>query len=119
MPTAPAKPCAVRSCPGRARNGRYCPDHAHLNKTRKPDTRPSASARGYDRKWQRIRAQYLRAHPDCVECGEPATDVDHIITLADGGTHRWSNLQSFCHRHHSMKTALLDGGFGNEKGGGI
>ena len=87
--------------------------------TRKPDVRPSAAARGYDRKWRRIRAQYLKSHPDCVVCGEPAEEVDHIVSLADGGTHKWENLQSLCKTHHSQKTVVFDGGFGNPKGGGI
>lgn len=120
MPHRPLKPCAVQQCPGRATNGRYCDDHKHLNKRHhKPDTRPSASKRGYDRKWRRIRVHYLRHHPNCVVCSEPATEVDHIITLAEGGSNKWSNLQSFCKTHHSKKTVAADGGFGNPtKGGG-
>ena len=119
MPHRPLKPCAVRTCNGRATNGRYCTDHAHLNKQdRKPDTRPSASARGYDRKWRRIRAMYLRSHKECVICGAPAEEVDHIISLAEGGTHKWTNLQALCKTHHSQKTVDVDGGFGNDRGGG-
>lgn len=122
MPHRPLKPCAVRTCNGRATSGRYCSDHAHLGKqNRKPDTRPSAAARGYDRHWRRIRGSYLKAHPTCelAGCGEPAEEVDHILSLAEGGTHRWENLQSLCKTHHSQKTVYLDGGFGNARGGGI
>lgn len=35
-----------------------------------------------------------------------ATDVDHIIEKAHGGTDAMSNLQSLCRDHHKRKTAL-------------
>jgi len=76
--------------------------------------RPSAAARGYDVKWRRIRAQFVKAHPYCSApgCGAPTTDVDHIIPRARGGTDDWSNLQALCHAHHSAKTATQDGRWG-------
>jgi 5-methylcytosine-specific restriction protein A len=45
-------------------------------------------------------------------CDQAATDVDHIVSKAKGGTDAGTNLQSLCHSHHSMKTAREDGGFG-------
>jgi 5-methylcytosine-specific restriction enzyme A len=123
MPNRPLGPCAVKSCPGRATNGRYCADHVQLNKRKREDEkRPSAARRGYGRKWRAKRAAYLKAHSTCVECGEPATDVDHVIARSQGGTDEWYNLQALCHSCHSRKTALVDGGMGNEKkgwGGGL
>lgn len=121
MPRKPLGPCASPGCPGRARNGRYCPGHAHLNRQqRKPDNRPSASQRGYDAKWRRIRGLYLQHHPYCSNawCDEDATEVDHIVPLVQGGTHQWSNLQAFCKSCHSSKTARFDGGLGNPREGG-
>jgi len=119
MPSRPLRPCSAPRCAGRATNGRYCEAHAHLaQQARKPDDRPSASARGYDAKWRRVRAAYLKRHSECVVCGEQATEVDHIVPLADGGTHQWTNLQAMCKTHHSQKTVYLDGGFGNRRGGG-
>ena len=111
--TRASKPCSQPGCPSL----QPCPDHPA--KRRQPDDRPSAAARGYDRNWRRIRAAYLKKHPCCVECGEPATEVDHRTSLADGGTHEWRNLQSLCKRHHSQKTVKHDGGFGNKRVGGI
>jgi 5-methylcytosine-specific restriction endonuclease McrA len=41
-------------------------------------------------------------------CGRPATDVDHIIELADGGSfHDWANLRSMCRECHKAKTQLM------------
>lgn len=79
--------------------------------------RPSPSARGYDREWQRVRAEHLRHEPFCRICKHPATQVDHIVPIRKGG-HRLdhANLQSLCVACHSRKTAKNDDGFGNKKG---
>lgn len=82
--------------------------------------RESAAKRGYDGKWRMIRAQFLGAHPSCP-CGAPATEVDHIIALARGGSNAWANLQALCGPCHRRKTISVDGGFGfgsTPKGGG-
>lgn len=42
------------------------------------------------------RNAYLAAHPFCVICNEPATTMDHIVRLEDGGVHEESNFQSLC-----------------------
>lgn len=64
----------------------------------------------YDERWKRIRAQTLQSEPLCRLClagGKtvPATVVDHIVPLADGGTHDSGNLQPLCKRcHDAIKT---------------
>ena len=73
------------------------------------DTRPSASARGYDRRWQKIRKYILSRNPLCRECERLglvsiATDVHHIKPLRDGGTHEDYNLMPLCHSCHSTVT---------------
>jgi 5-methylcytosine-specific restriction protein A len=84
-----------------------------------PDCRPSASKRGYNNAWQKIR-QYvlLRDNYTCQQCkrvigskkGE--CHVDHIKALSKGGTNDMDNLQTLCNTCHSIKTAREDGGFG-------
>jgi 5-methylcytosine-specific restriction endonuclease McrA len=34
-----------------------------------------------------------RYGPNCVYCGAIATDIDHIVSIADGGTDELSNLR--------------------------
>ena len=119
MARRPKRPCAAPGCPALISSGSYCEAHAKQRRQRQPDERPSAAARGYDRKWRRIRAQFLKKHPECVECGQPATDVDHIVPRAAGGSDQWSNLQPLCHACHSRKTVAQDGGFGNARGGAM
>ena len=38
-----------------------------------------------------------------------ASDVDHIIPKAQGGSDRHDNLRSLCHSCHSRRTAQPDG----------
>lgn len=50
----------------------------------------------------------LCAWPGCVDLAE---ELDHIVPLAQGGTHERSNLQGLCVEHHREKTlAERDGG---------
>lgn len=124
MPYRPLGPCSVRGCPGRAvRRGR-CETHAAEAEARyraeHPDDRPSAALRGYGDRWRKIRASFLKRHRWCVVCqarGQrvEATDVDHIVARRAGGTDDENNLMALCHRHHSQKTAMNDGGFGNKR----
>lgn len=76
--------------------------------------RDSPSKRGYDVHWKRLRKMKLTRDPVCetVDCGRPASEVDHVLPLAKGGENDWENLQSLCHPCHSRKTATEDGGFG-------
>ena len=71
--------------------------------------------RGYGAEWRRIRAEHLACHPYCATCGAPGTHVDHAVARERGGTDDVGNLQTLCARHHSRKTAQMDGGFGNRK----
>lgn len=107
------KACPQPDCP----HGQPCPDHR-----RKPDTRPSAGARGYGRRWStKIRPAYLKAHPWCCLCGAPATTPDHHpLTrrqlLAQGVTNpdHPRHLRPLCDRCHRTETVKHDGGLGRQ-----
>ncbi len=100
----------------------YRPNHASSGATRtlqpKQAQKLSPAKQGYDRHWRRFRLAYLNENPLCVRCMEggrvvPATIVDHIIPLSQGGAHKdEANSQSLCKYHHDLKTATEDGGFG-------
>ena len=119
MPTKPKKLCAVPGCPNIINVGEtYCAEHLKLKRKFGDRRRGSASSRGYDRNWQRLRKLVLHSEPLCRECKRPgrhtpATEVDHIVPLAAGGTNDFENLQPLCHECHSRKTATENGGFGN------
>jgi len=117
MPTRPQRPCRHAGCSALTNDG-YCDKHtkreAERHRQRAHDrTRQSASKRGYDRTWRRLRLLVLAKQPVCQACGRaPSTDVDHIVPLARGGINALDNLQGLCHSCHSAKTAREDGGFG-------
>ena len=70
----------------------------------------SAHSRGYGQTWRNIRTWILRRDKHlcqtCKAAGRltPATEVDHIINKAQGGTDHPDNLQAICHRCHGVKT---------------
>jgi 5-methylcytosine-specific restriction protein A len=77
---------------------------------RKKDNRPSASKRGYNKRWRRFRAAFLRAHPICqyhAGCLSPAAHVHHLDGKGPNGPNGYlrANCQALCHRHHSHITA--------------
>lgn len=39
----------------------------------------------------------------CIYCGKPATEIDHIVPLTDGGTGAWDNLAGICRSCNSIK----------------
>lgn len=45
-----------------------------------------------------------RDRNSCQACGQPGHHVDHIIPLAEGGTHDPHNLQLLCTPCHNAKT---------------
>jgi 5-methylcytosine-specific restriction endonuclease McrA len=111
MPYAPPRHCPRGHPPF---TGSRCPQCAAAYDRR----RGTRSARGYDADWQTFRRAYLRRHPICcvVGCGQPATDVDHITALRDGGPRLDAgNCRAMCRAHHSQRT-IADEGANRGKG---
>ena len=106
MPWKLKAPCRVPGCPNVATNRGYCDKHQSKIPPRQFTTRPNAAGRGYDYKWQKFRAEYLRRNPICADCGQQATDVHHPWRLEDGGPqYDAANLMPLCHPCHSARTA--------------
>ena len=109
MPSKPLRPCANRGCPNAGTVRGMCPEHAIQREAQYEQGRGTAAQRGYDVKWRRIRAQFLKFHPYCENHPlEASVDVDHRISKRDGGTDEWSNLAALCHSCHSKKTSAQD-----------
>lgn len=107
-----ASACRNGRCPGLVRNGvcSVCGPLRRQSQQAQDERRGSAARRGYDGRWQRIRALHLSAHPLCADCTDAgrvveATEVHHRIALRNGGTHDESNLLSLCKSCHSTRTA--------------
>ncbi|WP_353892917.1 HNH endonuclease signature motif containing protein [Proteinivorax hydrogeniformans] len=106
MPKKPKKPCKHPGCPNLT-DKRYCKIHT--------ENRPSAAARGYDSRWRKVRARFLKANPLCVKCNEDgilvnATVVDHIVPHRGNRQLLWDegNWQALCKRCHDRKTMTKD-----------
>ena len=96
----PARRCTNPRCPNPAATGGKCATHR-----RRYDRERHANTPYHTPRWQRFRAKILRATPECAVCGARATDVDHVIAIADGGA-IWDahNCQALCATHHARKT---------------
>ena len=102
MPTMPPTRCTYPGCGQLSTHAGRCDTHQ-----RPPWQMPSQHTQKIDTsKWMKVRALALyRDHGQCVACGAPATEVDHITEVADGGDlYSLSNCQSLCHSCHAAKT---------------
>ena len=71
--------------------------------------REASDPRYHTPRWIKLSRRWRMAHPLCEECLKngrttPVQEVHHIIPLADGGTHDFSNLMSLCKSCHSAIT---------------
>lgn len=72
--------------------------------------RPDREHAVYDRRWGVFSRRFRLRHPACAVCGRFASQVDHIVPIADGGRmYDESNLQSLCTSCHSKKTVAQTG----------
>lgn len=107
MPILPKKPCRKYGCRNYQTENGYCADHQDL--AERVDRRVAAHLRGYDSRWTKFRAMYLRQHPVCSRCNTPATVVHHINPLDKGGAkYDEDNLEALCwachEKHHGRKS---------------
>ncbi|WP_131669528.1 HNH endonuclease [Psychrobacter pygoscelis] len=111
----PHTPCRQRGCPNivKRKDKGYCDEHAdqRSNWTKRQRRFGNSGQRGYGHEWRKLRKTVLeRDDYLCVICRDtgvliPATDVDHIVPKAQGGTDDSNNLQSLCKSCHRRKTA--------------
>jgi len=121
MPYKPKHPCAYPGCPKLAPAGEmYCKEHKKKYNKVIDKRRGTATQRGYNYRWRKVRKIYLAQHPLCVMCLRegnltPATVVDHIRPHKGNYDLFWdkNNWQALCERCHKIKTAKEDGAFGN------
>ncbi|WP_348996045.1 HNH endonuclease [Achromobacter sp. HNDS-1] len=107
-------PCRHRGCGALVRIPGYCNMHAKEFVGWKPDReRGNRHQRGYGTAWDRLRELILKRDRYLCQCGEcrstgrvlPATEVDHRIPKAEGGTDDPHNLGAINVDCHKRKTA--------------
>lgn len=116
MPNSAKKPCTYPGCGRLVEGGGKSRCDLH----RKKEERERSARRRADptddvhlyrsARWRSARALFMRQHSMCAQCKRdgaltPATEMDHIISVKDGGEF-WdlNNWQSLCHACHSRKT---------------
>ena len=109
MPYKAKRPCKYPGCPNLTDRD-YCPEHiSQARREYNHYRRDPETQKRYGSQWRKIRALYVQTHPLCEECLKhgrtvPVQEVHHIVPLADGGTHDFSNLMSLCKSCHSAIT---------------
>lgn len=108
-----ARPCA--GCPALI-NGKapLCADCRKRKRQASRRRNPRTDAHYGDAGWRRTSRRFLAANPRCMDCGAPATDVDHApprrilealgIFVPDAPPY----LSPRCHSCHSRVTRLID-----------
>jgi 5-methylcytosine-specific restriction enzyme A len=110
MPVSkPKKPCNHPGCLLLISSGeRFCERHADLKEKQYEKRRGSATSRGYDGKWRKLRALKASIDPLCEVClkddgrATPMQIVHHIRSIEGfpEGRLDLDNLQSLCKQHH-------------------
>lgn len=108
--------CSTPGCPELTTGGR-CQDCKRAAEKKRGNFRQ----RGYTHQWDRRRAAYLRNHPVCILCGEPAKVPDHhplsrreLVDLGVDDPDSDTHLRPLCWPCHSRETAQHQpGGWNN------
>ena len=116
MPNRPPRCCNHPGCPRPAYHGSLCEEHAKEQPRQQETARPTSAQRGYGARWQKRRAEFLRDHPICEDCGRIATIPDHVpsrkelvrLGVPDPDADRY--LHPRCRTCHNRKTNAKDGG---------
>ncbi|MDW5417733.1 HNH endonuclease [Iodobacter sp. CM08] len=123
MPYAAKRPCAHAGCKSLVGAGqRMCAEHRKQSQREQDQQRGSASERGYNVRWQKARATYLRSHPLCVMCKAEgrlmaARVVDHITPHRGDQELFWdtkNNWQALCTTCHSKHKQRIEKAYGKE-----
>jgi 5-methylcytosine-specific restriction endonuclease McrA len=105
----PFRAPSICSCGRAVASGQRCACKIVVARERAKATdakRGSSRARGYDSKWDRERAAFLKANPICNFCPAPSKVVDHKTPHKGDMRVFWdrSNWQGLCtHCHSSTK----------------
>ena len=106
MPNKLQPACRIKGCKNRAvSNSTLCLEHLKKFQADDLKRRTDLGDPFYrSRAWRNIRAYILTIEPVCRMCGQPATLVDHIQRIKDGGNPLdIANLQPLCDACHNIK----------------
>ena len=116
MPTKPPKPCSRSNsgCTELIYNGeRFCPSCKKQASINYEMTRETATQRGYDTRWRKIRKRHLQEYPMCM-CDENVNNcqgqylIANMVHHKDGNSHNHAkenrlSMHKSCHDKYHMK----------------
>ena len=73
-------------------------------------TRPSARQRGYDRQWEKARADFLKLRRYCALCPRPAVHVHHSVPHKGNPSIFWNRALwvPLCEEHHNRDAQQVE-----------
>ena len=115
LPKKSKRPCRYRGCPNLTDDASgYCAEHkATASRDYDKFGRGYNHGKRYGYQWRKLRNYFLSIHPFCEMCKRDgrytdATEVHHILPLADGGTNDIDNLMALCKSCHSRITMTTE-----------
>jgi 5-methylcytosine-specific restriction protein A len=102
VPSKPKKQCSCPGCPNLTDGGK-CEDHRRQANAAYEAQRGTATERGYDSNWHRVRTMKLNADPLCERCLLKGHDVAAVLVHHKDRNRRnvqWENLESLCDPCH-------------------
>ena len=112
MPPRAKSICRAPGCGTLIDKPGHCDRHKKDDRAKAWGRKDPAYARAYGHDWStRIRPWVMTRDNGlcqaCLRTGQltPASEVDHIVPVSQGGTNDLGNLEAICHRCHTTKTA--------------
>ena len=105
MPLKAKKPCAKIGCP-KLTNGGYCEEHKKLMENKYENERETASERGYNSQWAKVRVMKLHLNPICERCLLRGVTVGaYLVHHKDRNPNNnmEDNLESLCRDCHDAE----------------
>jgi 5-methylcytosine-specific restriction protein A len=104
-PIKPLHPCNSPGCPQLAHT-RYCPEHTKQVEQKYERERGTATERGYNATWAKVRIIKLNSDPLCERCLVNGHDVAAILVHHKDHNPKnnlWYNLESMCSLCHDAE----------------
>jgi 5-methylcytosine-specific restriction protein A len=105
MPNKPIHPCSKPGC-HQLTSMRFCPEHTKAEEKRYEKGRGSASERGYNSTWAKVRVMKLNEVPLCQRCSIVGIDKAAILVHHKDRNSRnnlMDNLESLCDACHDVE----------------
>jgi 5-methylcytosine-specific restriction enzyme A len=105
MPNKPKHPCNHPGC-RELTNDRFCPNHARQARAADDARRGTATERGYNATWSRVRGMKLASNPLCERCESQGLAVEATLVHhkdRNPRNNQAENHESLCNECHDAE----------------